>query len=90
MSVCSSAMSAEAFGGRAFGVIMGFPEICSGLGGFIGPPAAGFFFDYAGNYNLPFTIIIVSLLTMSFVCLAVYPKVAARAEMPRPRPSPTP
>lgn len=90
MSVCSSAMSADAFGGRDFGVIMGFLEICYGVGGVIGPPAAGFFFDYAGNYNLPFTIIIVSLLTMSFVCLAVYPKVAARAEMPRPRPSPTP
>ncbi|MBT3823142.1 MAG: MFS transporter [Nitrospinaceae bacterium] len=78
MSACHSAMSADAFGGRNFGVIMGFLEICFGLGGVVGPPAAGFIFDAVGSYNVPFTIIIAGLLSMSFVCLVIYPKVAAR------------
>ena len=80
MSACHSAMSADAFGGRNFGVIMGFLEICFGLGGVIGPPSAGFIFDAVGSYTVPFSIIIVGLLSMSFVCLIVFPKVAARAE----------
>lgn len=80
MSACHSAMSADAFGGRNFGVIMGFLEICFGMGGVIGPPTAGFIFDMVGSYNVPFTIIIVGLLSMSLVCLLVFPKVAAVAE----------
>ena len=80
MSVCYSAMSADIFGGRNFGAIMSSLEICFGAGGFIGPPAAGFFFDFVGNYNLPFSIIIVSLVCVSIVCLVIFPKLEASAK----------
>ncbi len=80
MSVCHSAMSADAFGGRNFGSIMGFLEICFGAGGVIGPPVAGFAFDLVGSYTVPFVAIIAGLFSISFVCLFVFPKEAARAE----------
>lgn len=72
MSTCHVAMSAEAYGGRAFGVIMGLLEICFGMGGFIGPPMAGFLFDYTGNYILPFGIVILFQTAALVACLFVY------------------
>jgi len=86
MSVCHSAMSADTFGGRNFGVIMSFIEIFFGMGGLIGPPAAGFFFDFVGNYNLPFSIIIVNLVCVSIVCLVIFPKLDASAKKSGLRP----
>ena len=80
MSVCHSAMSADAFGGRNFGAIMGFLEICFGAGGVLGPPVAGFAFDLVGSYTLPFLAIIAGLLSICFVCLFIFPKEAARTE----------
>ncbi len=72
MSSCHVAMSADAYAGRSFAVIMGLLEICFGLGGFIGPPMAGFIFDYMGSYFLPFGIVVVFQAVALAVCLFVY------------------
>ena len=74
LSACHSAMSADSFGGRNFGVIMGFLEISFGTGGVIGPPAAGFIFDWTGSYLLPFSAVIAGLVAISAVCLFAFPK----------------
>ena len=72
MSVCHSSMSADAFRGPTFGATIGLLEIFFGLGGFIGPPLAGFIFDYTGSYMIPFVGISVGLLFCIFMCLFVY------------------
>ena len=72
MSVCYSSMSADAFKGPSFGATIGLLEIFFGLGGFIGPPLAGFIFDYTGSYMIPFVGIAVGLLFCIFLCLFVY------------------
>jgi MFS family permease len=59
MSTCCSALGGDIFEGPTFGVIVGFTEICYGLGGVVGPPLAGFFFDYTGSYTTPFSMIMV-------------------------------
>ncbi len=58
MSACGSAMGGDIFEGPTYGVIVGFTEICYGLGGVVGPPLAGFFFDYTKSYVVPFSLII--------------------------------
>ena len=72
MSVCYSSMSADAFRGPSFGATIGLLEIFFGLGGFIGPPLAGFIFDYTGSYMIPFVGIAVGLVFCIFLCLFVY------------------
>ncbi len=72
MSTCHAAMCADAYGRRSIAVIMGLLEICFGLGGFIGPPMAGFMFDYTGSYLLPFGIVILFQAVALIVCLLVY------------------
>ncbi len=72
MSTCYAAMCADAYAGRSFAVIMGLLEIAFGLGGFIGPPMAGFMFDYTGSYVLPFCIIIIFQALALLVCQFVY------------------
>ncbi len=72
MSTCHAAMCADAYGGRSFGAIMGLLEICFGLGGFIGPPMAGFMFDYTGSYLLPFSIVVAAQAAALLVCLFLY------------------
>lgn len=73
MSTCHSAMSADNFGGRDFGVIMAFLEIWFGLGGVIGPPLAGYAFDLVGSYTVPFIVIIIGLLSISLTCVFMFP-----------------
>ncbi len=72
MSVCHSSMSADAFRGPSFGATIGLLEIFFGLGGFIGPPLAGFIFDYTGSYMIPFVGIGAGLVACIFMCLFVY------------------
>ncbi len=72
MSVCHSSMSADAFRGPTFGATIGLLEIFFGLGGLIGPPLAGFVFDYTGSYVIPFLSISAGLLLCIFLCLFVY------------------
>jgi len=72
MSTSYAAMCADAYGGRSFGVIVGILEICFGLGGFIGPPMAGFMFDYTGSYVLPFCIVVIFQVVALLVCHFVY------------------
>ena len=72
MSACYAAMCADAYAGRSFAVIMGLLEIAFGLGGFIGPPMAGFMFDYTGSYVLPFCIVIIFQTFALLVCQFVY------------------
>ena len=72
MSACYAAMCADAYAGRSFAVIMGLLEIAFGLGGFVGPPMAGFMFDYTGSYVLPFCIVIIFQTVALLVCQFVY------------------
>ena len=58
MSTCYSALAGDCFGGRTYGVIIGFMEICYGLGGVVGPVFAGFMYDYTQSYFVPFLTII--------------------------------
>ena len=72
MSVCYSSMCADAFRGPSFGATIGLLEIFFGLGGFIGPPLAGFIFDYTGSYMIPFVGIAFGLGCCIFMSLFVY------------------
>ena len=69
MSVCASSLSGDIFEGPTYGVIVGFVEICYGLGGVVGPPLAGLFFDFTGSYVIPFSLIIATLLVSIVVSL---------------------
>ena len=51
-----TAIAAEAFPGRRFGVIYGYLSVGNGLGGAIGPWFAGALFDLTGSYRVPFLI----------------------------------
>ncbi|MBI3127696.1 MAG: MFS transporter [Candidatus Tectomicrobia bacterium] len=57
ISTCYSALAGDCFEGPTYGVIVGFLEICYGLGGVVGPPLAGLMFDLTGSYAIPFTVI---------------------------------
>lgn len=72
MSTCHAAMCADAYGARSLAVIMGLLEIFFGLGGFIGPPMAGFMFDWTGSYLLPFSIVIAFQAVALLACLLLY------------------
>ncbi len=78
MSACGSAMNGDIFEGPTFGVIVGFLEICYGLGGVIGPPMAGFIFDLTGSYVIPFSLIIVVLLVSVFISLWLHRQIATQ------------
>ena len=47
---------ADLFYGRHFGAIFGFVNGGGGIGGFIGPPFAGFLFDSTGSYQFAFAV----------------------------------
>ena len=51
-----TAIAAEIFPGRRFGVIYGFLSVGNGLGGAVGPWFAGALFDVTGSYRVPFLI----------------------------------
>ena len=53
----SSPAVAEYFGTRSHGVIFGFIVFCGTLGGAVGPPLAGRFFDNTASYDVPFLIL---------------------------------
>ena len=72
MTSCYSAMAADSFKGNSFGSIMGFLEIFFGLGGVLGPPFAGFVFDFTGSYLFPFMTIVVGMGVVVFFTLVIY------------------
>ena len=43
-----------------------------GLGGVLGPPFAGFVFDYTGSYLFPFMTIVIGMIVVIFFTLIVY------------------
>ncbi len=57
MSACYSALCGDCFEGPNYGIIIGFMEICYGLGGVLGAPFAGFVFDTTKSYAIPFITI---------------------------------
>lgn len=83
MSACYSALAGDCFGGRTYGVIIGFMEICYGLGGVVGPPFAGFMFDYAKSYFIPFTTIIVFMFISTGLALWLHEYMRKRGLEPR-------
>jgi MFS family permease len=47
---------ADLFYGKNFGTIFGFLNGGGGIGGFIGPPFAGFLYDRTGSYRFAFSV----------------------------------
>lgn len=80
MSACGSAMNGDIFEGPTFGVIVGFLEICYGLGGVVGPPLAGRMFDVTGSYVIPFSLIIFVLFLSVFSSLWLHRQIPARKD----------
>jgi MFS family permease len=78
MSACGSALNGDIFEGPTFAVIVGFVEICYGLGGVIGPPMAGLIFDLTGSYVIPFSLIIVVLMLSIFSSLWLHREIAMK------------
>jgi MFS family permease len=69
MSTCFSAMTADAFKGSSLATVMGILEIFYGAGGVIGPPLAGYAFDFMGNYTMPFSVIGLAVLAVVFLSI---------------------
>jgi MFS family permease len=65
-----SPVSAESFGMKAHGAILGASVFGFSLGGSIGPLLAGYMFDVIGNYQLAFVVFaILSLLSIILTLL---------------------
>ena len=62
-----TAMAAGHFGGPAFGTIFGSITLAHGLGTALGPWAAGFLFDRAGDYRVTF---VLAMLSLAVACAA--------------------
>ena len=77
----------DIFEGPTFGVIVGFTEISYGLGGVIGPPMAGFFFDYTGSYTTPFSLIIVVIAASIAIALWLQSILDAKKTAPSENPA---
>ena len=67
-----SSMAADSFGDRSFGTVMGLLTICYAGGGIVGPPLAGFVFDFTGSYVIPFSIVLLLMLSGIFIALFLY------------------
>ncbi len=78
MSACGSALNGDIFEGPTFAVIVGFVEICYGMGGVVGPPLAGVMFDLTGSYVIPFSLIVATLLMSVFFSLWLHRQAAVR------------
>lgn len=59
--------TADIFGTRAIGAIIGTITFLDAMGGAMGPILTGRLFDQSGSYQLPFTIICV-FIAIAFVC----------------------
>lgn len=53
---------ADVFYGKHFGAIFGFLNGGGGIGGFIGPPFAGFLFDRMGSYQFAFAVSAIAVI----------------------------
>jgi len=72
MTACQSAMSADRFGNTSFGSVMGILTICYSMGGAIGPPAAGYLFDFTGSYLIAFSSLVAMSLLAIYSTLWIY------------------
>jgi MFS family permease len=72
MSAMHSSMAADSFGERSFGTVMGMLTICYAGGGMVGPPMAGFVFDFTTSYFIPFSIVLLLMLSGIFISLFLY------------------
>ncbi len=69
MSTCFSAMTADVFKGSSLATVMGILEMFYGAGGVIGPPLAGYTFDFMGSYIMPFSVIGLAVLAVVFLSI---------------------
>jgi MFS family permease len=67
-------ITADIFGGQAFGTIFGFLMILSGIGGAFGAWFAGFVYDVAGSYVPVFVILIIFALFSSLGIWSAAPR----------------
>ncbi len=72
VSTSHSSMAADSFGDRSFGTVMGLLTICYAGGGIVGPPLAGFIFDFTGSYVIPFSVILLLMVSGIFISLFLY------------------
>ncbi|MEK6712280.1 MAG: MFS transporter [Nitrospinota bacterium] len=78
MSACYSALAGDCFEGPTYGVIIGFLEICYGLGGVVGPPLAGLMFDLTRSYAVPFSVIAACMVACIFIGFFLQPEPGRR------------
>ena len=74
MTTSFSALAADNFKGPSFAVVMGILSVFYGIGGAIGPPLAGYTFDFVGSYMMPFSLIVLALCIMIFISLFGFKK----------------
>ena len=74
-----SVIPADLFYGKNFGAILGFLNGGGGIGGFIGPPFAGFLFDSTGSYRFPFSVSALAVFGSAVAVWIAAPRKARRA-----------
>lgn len=72
LAIMESLMTAEIFGMRSHGVLLGFVFFADTIGGAIGPVFAGYIFDITGSYNAAFQI--SAILGILIIALIVFLK----------------
>ena len=83
--------TADYFGGRNMGGILGVLYTAAGAGALIGPVVAGAVYDARDSYTLPILLAVV-MNGVAMVCIALMPEPARwnkpGAELPLPLPAP--
>lgn len=79
-----TAMAAELFAGRRFGVIYGVMNLGNGLGAAIGPWFSGVIHDVTGSYRLAF-LAAIGFCAVAASCFWIVKRVSRPAESPVPR-----
>ncbi len=69
---------ADLYYGKHFGAIFGFLNGGGGIGGFIGPPLAGYLFDSAGNYRFAFAVSALAVIGSAIAVWIAAPRKAGR------------
>lgn len=62
IAAITAAATGDLFSGRALGRIISIQAVSFGLGGSLGAYFGGYFFDRLGSYEIPFSIVLISII----------------------------
>jgi OFA family oxalate/formate antiporter-like MFS transporter len=74
MSSIMAAVSGDIFSGSALGRIISTQAVSFGLGGALGPYLGGYFFDNLGSYEIPFSIVLLSIIASTLALWLAAPR----------------